>query len=55
MNLAFSDPMIPFNEAFSKLLGPKTLMQHRGFVSSVLRIWMGSNEFDIESPEQWRA
>ena len=24
MKLAFNDPMIPFNEAFSKLLGPKT-------------------------------
>ena len=48
MNLSFSNPMIPFNEAFSKLLGPKTFATPR-IREQRLTYMDGENEFDIES------
>ena len=48
MKLAFSDPMIPFNEAFSKLLGPKTLV--KPMVSNQQLMYMdGEQQLNIES------
>ncbi len=47
MRLLFSDPMIPFNEAFSKLLGPKTFATPR-IREQRLTYMDGENEFDIE-------
>ena len=47
MRLTFSDPMIPFNEAFSKLLGPKTFATPRIREQRLMYI-DGENEFDIE-------
>ena len=48
MQLTFSDPMIPFNEAFSKLLGPKTFTKPR-IRDQRLMYMDGENEFDIKS------
>ena len=48
MRLAFSDPMIPFNEAFFKLLGPKTFATPR--IREQRFTYMdGEIEFGIES------
>ena len=48
MQLTFSDPMIPFNEAFSKLLGPKTFTKPR-IRDQRLTYMDGETELDIQS------
>lgn len=48
MKLAFNDPMIPFNEAFSKLLGPKTFAKPE-IRNQRLTYMDGELQFDIES------
>ena len=48
MRLAFSDPMIPFNEAFSKLLGPKTLIKPT-IGNQQLMYMDGEQQLNIES------
>ena len=48
MQLAFDDPMIPFNEAFSKLLGPKTFV--RPEIRNQRLMYMdGGNPFEIQT------
>ncbi len=48
MGLSFSDPMTPFIEAFSKLLGPKTLV--KPVVGNQRLMYMdGEQQLDIES------
>ena len=48
MKLEFTDPLIPFNEAFSKLLGPKTFAKPK-IRNQRLTYMEGENEFNIES------
>ena len=48
MNLEFSNPMIPFNEAFSELLRPKTFAKPQ-IRNQHLTYMDGKNEFGIES------
>ena len=48
MKLAFPDPMIPFNEAFSKLLGPKTFAKPE-IRNQRLTYMDGGKQFNIES------
>lgn len=48
MKLSFNDPMIPFNEAFSKLLGPKTFAKPE-IRNQRLTYMDGELQFDIES------
>ena len=48
MKLAFNDPMIPFNEAFSKLLAPKTFAKPE-IRNQRLAYMDGEIQFDIES------
>ena len=48
MQLSFADPMTPFNEAFSKLLGPKTFAKP-DIRNQRLTYIDGENEFDIQS------
>ena len=48
MQLAFDDPMIPFNEAFFKLLGPKTFAKPE-IRNQRLTYMHGGNQFDIQS------
>ena len=48
MKLEFTDPMIPFNEAFLKLLGPKIFAKPK-IREQRLTYMDGGNEFDIKS------
>ena len=48
MKLEFTDPMIPFNEAFFKLLGPKIFAKPK-IREQRLTYMDGGNEFDIKS------
>ena len=48
MKLAFDDPMIPFNEAFSKLLRPKTFAKPN-IRNQRLTYMAGGNQFDVQS------